>query len=232
MNLANTLENLSDTQLKALLHHLDLPASSINNSNKMEPSNDSDRMVLVAYYLLSNSADSHDACEILTGLEDDILRKHCYDQLPQHMCPSRFVALNHIPTLPNGKVALNQLPVPGPVERSSSDDIDEIDERSEVLDVLISLLAKLLKMEDIRPSDNFFEIGGDSITAIQFLSQTRAAGYNLDISAVIESGTIEKIAAACMQEKVPACTDTVLSSTAKSPELTEEEIDDFLQSLE
>jgi len=71
-------------------------------------------------------------------------------------------------------------------------------QNEEVIGVLNEILVHLLGMEVIHATDNFFEIGGDSITAIQFVSRVRKAGYQLEVVSVSESATIADIAASCV----------------------------------
>jgi len=94
-------------------------------------------------------------------------------------------------------------------------------------------------MDEVRPSDNFFEIGGDSITAIQFISQARTAGLAISIADVTQSNSIAEIAALSTQEQ--ATREQVGESHSDAPSddlnfaasgLSENEVDDFLKGLE
>ncbi|MFT4726353.1 MAG: aryl carrier-like protein [Granulosicoccus sp.] len=102
------------------------------------------------------------------------------------------------------------------------------------------MLSELLGMDDVRSSDNFFEIGGDSITAIQFISRIRAAGLKLDIEAVVKGNSISEIAAQCIATTSSERSDVALDSKDSHPVSSEfmasgldaEKIDDFFDSLQ
>ena len=245
MTLSETLDQLSDLELAQVLQHLEGSKTDIQVVNQKAESTKapSRRDVLVAYYLqqtLSVDIKNHSKSQTVSGLNETELREHCEKRLPSHMCPVRFVALNQFPTLPNGKLAYNNLPLPEKSARSKPStpaESSQLTSDSKTLELITDILKKLLAMEDIRASDNFFEIGGDSITAIQFISQARTAGLNVDISAVTESKSIADIASLAESTKSqtvtssddaskPQATDTFAASG-----LNEDEIDDFLNSL-
>ena len=194
------------------------------------------RASLVAYYVNQTEqtadADSTDS-RIVTSLDEQALRQYCDQRLPAHMCPARFVALNRFPTLPNGKLAYRDLPVPTkPVRRTSSSNDRN---NSEVTVLLIELLKNLLGVEEIQADDNFFEIGGDSITAIQFISQARSAGLSIGIEDFTHSKSIADIAALSETAtgKLP-CNDRSAEKTSgnfSASGLTDSELDDFLDAL-
>ncbi|UNT00820.1 amino acid adenylation domain-containing protein [Streptomyces tubbatahanensis] len=107
-----------------------------------------------------------------TVLDTEALREFTAATLPGHAVPSAFVALDELPLSPNGKVDRAKLPRPRHITRAVPRDRRE--------QLLCEIFAQVLGLESAGPDDRFFDLGGDSITSIQFVGRARAAG--LDIS--------------------------------------------------
>ncbi|WP_138984724.1 non-ribosomal peptide synthetase, partial [Xanthomonas oryzae] len=100
----------------------------------------------------------------------DVVRAHAIARLPDAMVPAAYVHLDALPLTPNGKLDRNALPAPddrafgvqpyappqGPVEERLAD-----------------LWRELLGVERIGRYDNFFDIGGHSLLAVQLASRVR-----------------------------------------------------------
>jgi amino acid adenylation domain-containing protein len=91
------------------------------------------------------------------------LRRHVADLLPTAMLPSAVVMLDEFPTLPNGKIDRNALVAPGIAPKGSGGA-----PQGEMEARLAQLWASVLDHRaPIGRDDDFFEIGGDSLLAIQ-----------------------------------------------------------------
>jgi aryl carrier-like protein len=68
---------------------------------------------------------------------------------------------------------------------------------------LRDLLGRILGMAatEIRPSDSFFELGGDSISAMRLVSDARAQGLSLTVAQVFQSSSLSELAASIGNEK-------------------------------
>jgi len=254
MNLVEQLNSLSNAQLSALMNELQKKhgsgeqlASDSDNRRKTT------RNVLVAYYVPEGiSGDDAEAqCHSIDSVPEPVLQSYCASRLTPQQTPTRFVALNHFPTLPNGKVSIAELPVPGQPVRDAT---RHTENDSELVGTLVNILADLLGMDDVRASDNFFEIGGDSITAMQFVSKAREAGFQLDVEAISQGGSIADMADACVQistknaDKVQTsesdndsserngsdkgASDRQAQSQFAASGLSDNELDDFLDSFD
>ena len=135
---------------------------------------------LVAYYVATRE---------LTTSE---LRRHVRQTLPEPMVPSQFVRLDSIPLTANGKVDRSALPEPG----ASRPSIDTafVSARTETEKKLAEIWENVLGIEDVGVRDNFFDLGGDSIMAIQIVSRARRAGVATTLNQLFESLTIEGLA--------------------------------------
>jgi acyl-CoA synthetase (AMP-forming)/AMP-acid ligase II/aryl carrier-like protein len=103
-------------------------------------------------------------------------------QLPNYMVPAFVVQLDAIPLTANGKVDRRALPKP---KKESSRSTYQTPE-SHVEQLLAEIWKKVLHVERVSKTDDFFDLGGDSIKAIQLSSRLRNKGYSIKIKDVFE----------------------------------------------
>ncbi|MFG2113828.1 amino acid adenylation domain-containing protein [Streptomyces sp. NPDC048718] len=120
------------------------------------------------------------------------LRAFLGASLPDYMVPSAFVTLAELPLTANGKVDQKALPAP----RSASAEGAVRAPVSPEEALLCGLFAELLGNPGAGPDDSFFDLGGDSITAIQLVSRARAAGLALGVRDVFVQRTPAALASA------------------------------------
>ncbi|MFI6813446.1 amino acid adenylation domain-containing protein [Nonomuraea sp. NPDC050328] len=107
---------------------------------------------------------------VVTAAPEADLRAALKALLPDHMVPGAYVILDELPLSPNGKVdraALPAPPRPGPAGGRG-----ELPSSPAELAVA-ELWGELLGRSDIRLDDDFFEIGGHSLVAIQVVARLR-----------------------------------------------------------
>ncbi|WP_238553057.1 non-ribosomal peptide synthetase, partial [Paenibacillus alvei] len=106
------------------------------------------------------------------------LRNPLAQKLPGYMIPSYFVQLAQMPLTPNGKVDRKALPAP---EGGMSAGTEYVAPRTAEEKALVSVWQSVLGVEKIGILDHFFELGGDSIKAIQVASRLLQAGYKVEM---------------------------------------------------
>ena len=129
------------------------------------------------------------------------LRAYLHERLPEHMVPGAIMVLESIPLTANGKVDRRALPAPERVVAGE----DYVAPRTAVEEILCEVLAGVLKLERVGVAENFFEVGGDSILAIQVVSRARRRGLKLVPRQLFERPTIARLAE--VAERVDAGTD-------------------------
>ncbi|MEV7080379.1 non-ribosomal peptide synthase/polyketide synthase [Streptomyces sp. NPDC093516] len=110
--------------------------------------------------------------------------------LPAHMVPSAVVVLDALPLTPQHKVDLRALPAPGaaPAERYVAPRTG--DERA-----LAAIWADVLGVDTVGVTDDFFDLGGDSILAARTLTRVReASGVRLTLRDVFTARTVGALA--------------------------------------
>jgi fengycin family lipopeptide synthetase D len=120
------------------------------------------------------------------------LKNYLSGKLPAYMVPRYFVKIDEVPLTANGKVDRKALPEPG-FERGGVHDEYE-PPTNEVEEKMVEIWQDVLGIHQPGISDNFFEIGGDSINAIQVTARMRKYGLELKISDLFLNPTIKESA--------------------------------------
>ena len=124
----------------------------------------------------------------ITGLVTTLRQR-----LPEHFVPVLARKLDALPRLPNGKLDRSALPDPAAYGERSHETARP---RTGQEEMLAGIWQGLLGCEDIRPNDNFFSLGGDSILAIQLVSQARQKGLRMTPRDVFLYPTLASLAEA------------------------------------
>ncbi|QBQ55216.1 non-ribosomal peptide synthetase [Nitrosococcus wardiae] len=122
-------------------------------------------------------------------VEGERLRAALAAQLPEYMVPSQVVRLEALPLTPAGKVDREGLPEP----QWSAEGYEP--PRTEAERMLAQVWGQLLGVERVGRQDRFFELGGDSIIALQVVSRARQAGWSLRPRDLFEQPTLTALAA-------------------------------------
>ena len=141
------------------------------------------------------------------------LRGYLQERLPDYMVPAAYVTLRAFPVNSSGKVDRRALPPP---ERGrSGHEAAFVRPRNGDEEALARIWANVLHLERIGVNDNFFDLGGHSLQAVQLISRSSVAlGRKLSVRDIFVYPTIAKLlgalkdtpavsrdaqAAACMQ---------------------------------
>lgn len=169
---------------EALLKHPDVSACVVTAHRSGKGDATHEEANLVAYIVLKSSSQITSAKLLLYASE----------YLPNFAVPAVVMLMDELPLSPNGKVDIRKLPEPVFVLLPNRDqDIDA--PRNPVELELIKMWEKLLHHASIGIYDNFFEIGGDSLAAIDLTLQIeKKFNISLPIAALLEAPTVEKLA--------------------------------------
>ncbi|MEU5027874.1 amino acid adenylation domain-containing protein [Streptomyces milbemycinicus] len=170
---------------------------------------------LVAYVVAAPGRDA----ELAT------LAKRIAAKLPAYMLPSAFVTLPALPLSPNGKVDRSALPEPDPAEPTTPprqeagetggtrpDPEAGAGTEQDPVATLTGLFTQVLGADKVGASDDFFSLGGDSITVIQLVARAREAGLRFTPKQVFTHRTADALAAFLRQEVRPAPAPAASSS--------------------
>ena len=166
---------------------------------------------LVAYFVASKH------------IKERTLFQYLTNQLPRYMIPNRIIQVNTIPHNINGKVNLRALPEINAhlVEEKHNDARNEVDRK------LCQIWSEILNIpvEKISIEDDFFRLGGNSISCIQLISNIRQRLHC--------SCTVEEIFALETLRNLSDClgSKTKLEEEEKTTEFDNNEGDSYLTNL-
>ncbi|GAB3440147.1 amino acid adenylation domain-containing protein [Actinophytocola sediminis] len=112
------------------------------------------------------------------------------DRLPEYLIPSAWLRLEELPLTVAGKLDRDALPTPEPGALGAG-----VPAETRREETLLALFRDLLRSDDIGATDGFFELGGDSIVAIQLVAAARDRGLALTPRDVFERRTVRGLAA-------------------------------------
>ncbi|MDX6669596.1 MAG: hypothetical protein QOK04_2976, partial [Solirubrobacteraceae bacterium] len=129
------------------------------------------------------------------GLTAAGVRQALRAKLPEREMPTAFVFVDSFPVTARGKVDRDRLsqisPPTAPVggAGASSGESSEAERR------LAAIWSHAFELERVGPDDDFFALGGDSLTAAVIAAGVHAAfGVELDLRAVVENPTVVRMA--------------------------------------
>ena len=123
------------------------------------------------------------------------LRDFLKERLPEYMIPSAFVVLDALPLSPNGKVDRKALPAPDQDRREWQGAF--VPPRTSTEQLLASIWAEVLGVTRVGVHDNFFDLGGHSLQAVQAAARaSKALGRTVPVKALFLYPTVASLAAA------------------------------------
>ncbi len=105
------------------------------------------------------------------------LKLHMAQKIPDYMVPATFIFLEKLPLSANGKVDRTALPAPTvainirPVSPSHKTPSDHTEGPSLSETIVADCVATVLKVDNVDPNYNFFDLGADSIQIIQIRNE-------------------------------------------------------------
>lgn len=121
------------------------------------------------------------------------LRRSLRETLPGPMIPAVFIPVGAFPLTANGKVDTDALPTPANTARQA--DNEYVAPRSATEQLICDLWAEALRTESVGVLDDFFELGGNSLMAMDLMSRTELVlGVELPIRALLHNPTVAEFA--------------------------------------
>ncbi|MCC6697285.1 MAG: amino acid adenylation domain-containing protein [Candidatus Hydrogenedentes bacterium] len=121
------------------------------------------------------------------------LKAYLRQFLPEYMVPSAIVVMDALPLSPNGKVDRRALPQP---DRTSRDVVGAVQTARDALELeLTHIWEHVLDVHPISVTDNFFDLGGHSLSAVTLMDEIQGRlGQRLSPAVLFELPTIELLA--------------------------------------
>lgn len=116
-------------------------------------------------------------------------------QLPAYMVPTKFTILPAFPLTANGKIDRKALISSNFTGAAPDAKIGYVSPRTDVEKLVAGIWAQLLGIEKIGAYDDFFDLGGHSLIAVQAMTQLeKETGKRLPLATLFEHSTVDRIA--------------------------------------
>jgi acyl carrier protein len=120
------------------------------------------------------------------------LREHLREQLPQHMQPSTFTLLDHLPVTRNGKLDVAALQAEA---RQVTDTARGAPPQGHLEQALAAIWKDVLGVQAVSRTDHFFDVGGHSLMAVKVAARVRdQLGIDLPVRLLFETSSLQALA--------------------------------------
>ncbi|HUP32601.1 MAG TPA: amino acid adenylation domain-containing protein [Gaiellaceae bacterium] len=120
------------------------------------------------------------------------LRAFLKERLPEFMVPQHFMALERLPLTPNGKVDWRSLPVPE--RRREELGTEYVEPATDTERLLAEIWKRVLAVDRVGATDNFFDLGGYSLLAVQVVYELESrTGVVLPVSSLLQAPTVREL---------------------------------------
>lgn len=135
------------------------------------------RQYLVGYY----TTDS--------GINEKALRAYLTGKLPKYMVPNYFMRLDEMPLTASGKTDRKNLPVPQMTASAG----EFVAPQNEIEIALLRIVTEILEADQIGVTDDFFDLGGDSLRAIEYVAKAHNEGIEFTLQSVFDYPSVRKL---------------------------------------
>ncbi len=153
------------------------------------------REMLIAYVVAARGTDLH----------TQTIRRFLQAKLPRYMIPTCFVAVEHLPITANGKIDRARLPAP--LLSSQTIFPEQAAAVSSLEQAIVEIWKSTLHLDAVGCDDNFFDLGGNSLLAIELLETIRLHVHrDLSLPGFFAAPTVRGLARLC--EEPPTTSST------------------------
>jgi amino acid adenylation domain-containing protein len=129
------------------------------------------------------------------------LRRFLRESLPEYMIPSAFVTLEALPLSPNGKLERRALPAPEPIKRELPQTTQALTPTEAIIN---RVWQEILSIDQISVYDNFFDLGGHSLQAVQVINRLEKETGVHGHPGMLRFATLGQLAAQYDEQNIPA----------------------------
>ena len=112
-------------------------------------------------------------------------------KLPKYMMPHIFTVLKEMPLTTSGKI--NRKALPEVDLTNTNTDAEYVKPENKLQQEIASVMEKVLNYSPVGLNDDFFDLGGDSLKAIEFVSKAHSEGIYFNLQAVFDNPTVAKL---------------------------------------
>lgn len=132
-------------------------------------------------------------CAFYTGAETDAkdIRAHIGKKLPKYMLPHIFTHFDEMPLTSSGKV--NRKALPEVDLENITNDAEYVAPETQMQKALCKLIELVLGTSPVGITDDFFDLGCDSLKAIEFVSKAHNEGIYFNLQNVFDYPTVKQL---------------------------------------
>lgn len=132
------------------------------------------------------------------NIESAQIKQHLLRLMPAYTVPEKIYFFEELPRNENGKTNTKEISLilsqrfkaEMTSDKAEFDLSHYVEDQRELLDAILPIMAKNLSVERINPSDDFGELGGNSLDLVQFIAELQFRGYNISAGEFIENPTL------------------------------------------
>lgn len=122
-------------------------------------------------------------------IDIDFLKEELKKTLTAYMIPTAYLQLDKLPLTPNGKTDLKALPEPQlAISGKQEEAANEVEQK------FCDIFAKILEVEKVGATDNFFDMGGTSLVVTRIIIEAANLGYTIAYGDVFSHPTPRALA--------------------------------------
>lgn len=122
-------------------------------------------------------------------IEPNEIKSELAKSLTDYMVPSAYVQLDKMPLTPNGKVNTKVLPEP----KSNKSESGRLP-KNELEKTFCDIFAEILELDNVFADDNFFDLGGTSLTATRIVISASKKNIEVAYSDIFANPTPQTLA--------------------------------------
>lgn len=150
----------------------------INQAVVVEQKDENGRQYICAYYIGDE-------------INIKVLKTELGKRLPQYMIPHFVMKMKSFPVTSSGKI--DRKAFPNPDFESTKSNVEFVAPLSEKEKILVKTIEEVLDIHQVGVLNNFFDIGGDSLKAIEFVSKVNRLGLMVSLQNVFDYPTVRDL---------------------------------------
>ncbi len=143
--------------------------------------------VRLVAYLLSENGDAPTVADV---------HDHLSRIVPKYMLPAIYIPIDELPLTINGKIDRAALPDPGPVGEEGELSLSGPARFADPVETQLGVIWQEVLGREVKPEDNFFDLGGDSLLAVRVAIAAGECGLPLELVDLFEQDSLRSLAQA------------------------------------
>ncbi|KAJ1660298.1 Nonribosomal peptide synthetase [Dispira simplex] len=145
-----------------------------------------------------------------SDVDSESVMSALWERLPSYMVPDQIIPVDKFPLTSNGKVDRKVLLTNHPLKKARGTTVSSVSTMTPMQRQLVSMLCAMLHLDpdEVHPHhDTFFTLGGNSLSAMHFVSRCKADGIHLVMADINRHTTLAVLAKRASERADKVMTD-------------------------